>query len=468
MDLVLDRDDRSAVESGGPAEVSEPAAREPARGVEVETATVGRTKSEDCATMERVVERANVWLAYQRVVRNKGAAGVDGVTVVEFKGWLVVHWPSVKKALLEGRYLPRPVRRVDIPKPSGGVRTLGIPTVVDRLIQQALHQVLSPRFEPTFSSHSYGFRPGRSAGQAVKQAQAYIGEGKRWVVDLDLEKFFDRVNHDVLMSRVARRVHDARVLKLTRRFLEAGMMQEGFVTARTEGTPQGGPLSPLLSNILLTDLDRELERRGLAFCRYADDCNVYVGSQAAGERVMNGIRAYLEEVLRLRINPAKSAVARPWSRVFLGYSVTAQREPKLRIAPASVQRLRQRIREQLRRGRGRSLAHTIEDLNPLLRGWLDYFQHAQGLRAIETLDEWLRRRLRCLLWRQWKRPATRARKLRQLGLDADRVWRSAGNGRGSWWNAGASHMNAALPVAYFTRRGLVSLVATHRRLQCVR
>ena len=418
--------------------------------------------------MERVVERANVWLAYQRVVRNKGAAGVDGVTVAEFKDWLVVHWPSVKKALLEGRYLPRPVRRVDIPKPSGGVRTLGIPTLVDRLIQQALHQVLSPVFEPTFSERSYGFRPGRSAGQAVKQAQAYIGEGKRWVVDLDLEKFFDRVNHDVLMSRVARRVHDARVLKLIRRFLEAGMMQEGLVTARTEGTPQGGPLSPLLSNILLTDLDRELERRGLAFCRYADDCNVYVGSQAAGGRVMNGIRAYLEEVLRLRINPAKSAVARPWSRVFLGYSVTAQREPKLRIASASVQRLRQRIREQLRRGRGRSLAHTIEDLNPLLRGWLGYFQHAQGLRAIETLDEWLRRRLRCLLWRQWKRPATRARKLRQLGLDEDRAWRSAMNGRGPWWNAGAQHLSRALPIAYFTQRGLFSLVATHRRLQCVR
>ena len=242
---MLDRNDRSAVESGGPAEVSEPAARELARGVEVEAATVGRTKSEDCATMERVVERANLWLAYQRVVRNKGAAGVDGVSVAELKGWLVVHWPSVKKALLEGSYLPRPVRRVDIPKPSGGVRTLGIPTVVDRLIQQALHQVLSPVFEPTFSPHSYGFRPGRSAAQAVKQAQAYIGEGRRWVVDLDLEKFFDRVNHDVLMSRVARRVHDARVLKLIRRLLEAGMMQDGIVTARKEGTPQGGPPTPL-------------------------------------------------------------------------------------------------------------------------------------------------------------------------------------------------------------------------------
>lgn len=402
------------------------------------------------------------------MVRNKGAAGVDGVTVAELKGWLAVHWPSVKKALLEGRYLPRPVRRVDIPKPSGGVRTLGIPTLVDRLIQQALHQVLSPVFEPTFSEWSYGFRPGRSAAQAVQQAQAYIGEGRRWVVDLDLEKFFDRVNHDVLMSRVARRVHDVRVLKVIRRFLEAGMMQDGIVAVRAEGTPQGGPLSPLLSNILLTDLDRELERRGLAFCRYADDCNVYVRSQAAGERVMRGIRVYLEEVLRLRINPAKSAVARPWSRVFLGYSVTAHRRPRLRIAGQSVLRLRQRIRELMRRGRGRSLGHTIEELNPLLRGWMGYFQYTQTLRRVEALDEWLRRRLRCLLWRQWKRPAHRARQLRQLGLDDDRARRSAGNGRGPWWNAGAPHLNAALPTAFFTRMGLASLVDTHRRLQRVR
>ena len=434
----------------------------------MDPATGGRTKSEDCATMERVVERANVWLAYQRVVRNKGAAGVDGVTVAELKGWLAAHWPSVKKALLEGSYLPRAVRRVDIAKPSGGVRTLGIPTVVDRLIQQALHQVLSPVFEPTFSERSYGFRPRRSAAQAVQQAQAYIGEGRRWVVDLDLEKFFDRVNHDVLMSRVARRVLDVRVLKVTRRFLEAGMMQDGLVTARTEGTPQGGPLSPLLSNILLTDLDRELERRGLAFCRYADDCNVYVRSRAAGERVMRGIRAYLEAVLQLRINPAKSAVARPWSRVFLGYSVTAHRRPCLRVAGQSVLRLRQRIRELMRRGRGRSLGHTIEDLNPLLRGWMNYFQHAQGLRLIKGLDEWLRRRLRCVLWRQWKRPGHRARKLRQLGLDDDRAWRSACNGRGPWWNAGAPHLNAALPTAFLTRMGLASLVDTHRRLQRVR
>jgi len=418
--------------------------------------------------MERVVERSNLWSAYQRVVQNKGAPGVDDLTVAEFKDWLKVHWPSVKQALLEGRYLPRPVRRVDIPKPSGGIRTLGVPTVVDRLIQQALHQVLQPLFEPTFSEGSFGFRPGRRAQQAVCRAQAYIREGKRWVVDLDLEKFFDRVNHDVLMARVARQVSDARVLKLIRRFLEAGMMSQGLVQPRTEGTPQGGPLSPLLSNILLTDLDRELERRGLAFCRYADDCNIYVRSRVAGERVMRGVRVFLEEVLRLRVNAAKSAVARPWGRKFLGFSFTSQHETRLRVAPESVQRLMQRVREQLRRGRGRSLSHTIEDLNPLLRGWIQYFQLTQVKASLEDLDSWLRRRLRCLLWRQWKHPRTRQRRLRALGLDAQRARGSAGNGRGPWWNAGAHHLNLALPAAYFTRLGLLSLLREQQRLPCVR
>jgi RNA-directed DNA polymerase len=418
--------------------------------------------------MEQVVERSNLWSAYQRVVKNKGAPGVDDLTVEEFKDWLKVHWPRVKEALLGGRYMPQAVRRVQIPKPSGGVRTLGVPTVLDRLIQQAVLQVLQPLFEPTFSDASFGFRPGRSAHQAVRRAQGYIREGKRWVVDVDLEKFFDRVNHDVLMARVARQVSDARVLKLIRRFLEAGMMREGLVEARTEGTPQGGPLSPLLSNILLNDLDRELERRGLAFCRYADDCNVYVGSGVAGERVMRGIRVFLEEVLHLRVNAAKSAVARPWERKFLGYSFSTQREPRLRIAQESVQRLTGRLRELLRSARGRSLSHTIETLNPLLRGWMNYFQLTEVRGVLEELDGWVRRRLRCLLWRQWRRPHTRARKLRALGLDAKRAWRSTVNGRGPWWNAGASHMNQALPAAYFTRLGLVSLLPTLQRLQSVR
>ncbi|HEV2321224.1 MAG TPA: group II intron reverse transcriptase/maturase, partial [Gammaproteobacteria bacterium] len=382
--------------------------------------------------------------------------------------WLKVHWPSVKQALLEGRYIPQPVRRVDIPKPSGGVRTLGVPTVLDRLIQQALHQVLQPLFEPTFSEGSFGFRPGRSAHQAVRRAQTYLREGKRWVVDLDLEKFFDQVNHDVLMARVARQVSDARILKLIRRFLTAGMMQEGLVKSRTEGAPQGGPLSPLLSNILLTDLDRELERRELAFCRYADDCNIYVRSRMAGERVMRGIRTFLEEVLHLRVNAKKSAVARPWARKFLGYSFTAHREGRLRVAPESVHRLTTRIRELLRSGRGRSLTHTIETLNPLLRGWINYFQLTQSKSVLEELDGWVRRRLRCLLWRQWKRPRTRARKLLALGLDTERAWRSAVNGRGPWWNAGARHMNQAVPAAYFTHLGLLSLLREQQRLQCAR
>jgi RNA-directed DNA polymerase len=435
-------------------------------GAEVCAATSAQTKSENHELMERVVERSNIRLAYQRVVENKGAPGIDEMPVSELKGWLSVHWPSVKKALLEGRYAPQPVRRVDIPKPNGGVRTLGVPTVVDRLIQQALHQVLQPLFDSTFSERSYGFRPGRGAHQAVRQAQAYIREGKRWVVDIDLEKFFDRVNHDVLMSRVVRRVEDARVLKLIRRFLEAGMMRAGVVEARTEGTPQGGPLSPLLSNVLLDDLDRELERRQLAFCRYADDCNVYVGSRVAGERVMSGIRVFLEDTLRLRVNAQKSAVARPWERKFLGYSVTAHRESRLRIALENVRRLTGRARELLRAGRGRSLAHTIETLNPLLRGWINYFQLTQSKGVLEELDGWVRRRLRCLLWRQWKRPATRARHLRALGLDAARARYS--NNHGPWWNADACHLHQAMPAAYFTRLGLVSLVREHRRLQSVR
>jgi group II intron reverse transcriptase/maturase len=434
-------------------------------GAELGAATSGRTKSEDRLLMEQVVERSNLQAAYQRVVQNKGAPGVDNVSVPEFKDWLKVHWPSVKSALLEGRYLPRPVRRVDIPKPSGGIRTLGVPTVVDRLIQQALHQVLQSLFEPTFSVGSFGFRPGRGAHQAVRQAQAYIRAGKRWVVDIDLEKFFDRVNHDVLMARVARQVSDARVLKLIRRYLAAGMMSGGLVEPRTEGTPQGGPLSPLLSNILLNDLDQELERRQLAFCRYADDCNIYVGSRAAGERVMRGVRTFLEEVLKLRINTEKSAVARPWQRKFLGFSVTVQRESRLRIAPASVQRLTQKVRDLIRAGRGWSLAHTIDELNPLLRGWINYFQLTQSHGVLAELDGWVRRRLRCLLWRQWKRARTRVRHLRALGLSEDLARWGSGSGRGPWWNAGAQAMNCALSTAYFTRKGLVSLLGTQQRLQ---
>jgi group II intron reverse transcriptase/maturase len=417
--------------------------------------------------MDVVSERGNLWLAYERVIRNKGAAGVDGIGIPEFKAHLQQHWPTIKAKLRAGTYIPQAVRRVDIPKPQGGMRTLGIPTLTDRLIQQALHQVLSPIFEAEFSESSYGFRPGRSAHQAVKAAQQYVAQGRRVVVDLDLEKFFDRVNHDILMAKLAKKIEDERVLKLIRRYLEAGMMAEGIVSPRTQGTPQGGPLSPLLSNILLTDLDRELERRGHTFCRYADDCNIYVRSLAAGERVLAGISQFLSRRLKLTVNEAKSAVARPWERTFLGYSLTRHKAPKLRIAPASLQRLEDRIREVLKGARGRSVRRTIEELNPVLRGWAAYFKLTETQRALEELDGWLRRKLRCILWRQWKRPYTRAGNLMKAGLQEERAFRSAFNQRGPWWNSGASHMNAAFPQSFFDRLGLVSLLDTTRRLQCL-
>jgi group II intron reverse transcriptase/maturase len=397
------------------------------------------------------------------VVKNEGAPGVDGLTVAEFKPWLQAHWPSVRQALLTGEYMPAAVRKVEIPKPQGGVRTLGIPTVLDRLIQQSLNQVLQPLFDPEFSKSSYGFRPGRNAHQAVKAAQSYVAEGKRWVVDLDLDKFFDRVNHDVLMARVARKVKDERVLKLIRRYLEAGLMEGGIATARAEGTPQGGPLSPLLSNILLDDLDRELEGRRMNFCRYADDCNIYVGSKRTGERVMQAVTAFLERRLKLKVNASKSAVARPWERKFLGYSMTWHQKPKLKIAPQSRERLAEKIRTTLRKARGGSLKQAIERLNPVLRGWVAYFRLTDVKSVLEDLDGWIRRKLRTLLWRQWKRAYTRAKNLMRAGLGEVRAWQSATNGHGPWWNGGASHMNAAYPKSWFDHLGLVSLLETRQR-----
>jgi RNA-directed DNA polymerase len=436
-----------------------------APGAEVGTAANEQTKAEAPRQMDAVVERNNLWRAYERVMRNKGAAGVDGLTVSDFKAWLQQHWPRVKEALLAGDYMPTAIRKVEIPKPNGGVRTLGIPTVLDRLIQQALLQVLQPEFEPGFSEHSYGFRPGRNAWQAVQRAQSYIREGRRWVVDLDLEKFFDRVNHDILMSRIARRVKDGRVLKLIRRYLEAGMMSDGVVSARTEGTPQGGPLSPLLSNILLTDLDRELENRGHKFCRYADDCNIYVGSETAGRHAMDAITRYLECNLKLRVNREKSAVARPWQRKFLGYSFTWQ--ARLKIADSSLKRLKDKVRDIVVGNASRSLTAAIEELNPVLRGWISYFRFTETKRALQDLDGWIRRKLRCLLWRQWKYPATRNKRLQARGLGETRAWKSASNGRGPWWNAGASHMNAAYPKSFFDVLRLVSLLDTQQRFQFV-
>jgi RNA-directed DNA polymerase len=345
---------------------------------------------------------------------------------------------------------------------------LGIPTVQDRLIQQALHQILSPVFEETFSTHSYGFRPGRSATQAVQQARSYIEEGRRWVVDADLEKFFDRVNHDILMSRVAREVKDQRILKLIRSYLQAGMMEGGVATARTVGTPQGGPLSPLLSNILLTDLDRELERRGHRFCRYADDCNIYVRSRRAGERVLASMTRFLETQLKLRVNQEKSAVDRPWKRTFLGYTVCQRKyNVRLKVAIKSIQRLKANLKMLFRSGKGRSIRTTIAALTPKLRGWVNYFRYAGVKGIFEELDGWIRRHLRKILWRQWKRSSSRAMRMMRLGLSEERAWMSATNGHGPWWNSGASHLNQALPLKFFARLGLVSLMDQYHRLNSV-
>ena len=420
----------------------------------------GLTVSAMLELMERVVERENLEKAYARVMSNGGGPGVDAMPVTAFKGFLGKEWQGLKKELLEDRYEPQPVRGVEIPKPGGkGLRQLGIPTVLDRFIQQALHQVLSPLWEADFSEHSYGFREGRGAHQAILSAKKYIQEGRTFVVDLDLEKFFDRVQHDVLMAKVARKVGDKRVLRLIRRYLQAGLMKDGLVEPRREGTPQGGPLSPLLSNILLDELDRELTKRGHAFCRYADDSNIYVRSQAAGERVMQSVTRFLEERLKLKVNREKSAVGRPWERKFLGYSFALGKTARIKVAPESVVRLKEKVRERMRRGRGQNLARLIEEsLTPLLRGWANYFRLAEVKGIFEELDGWIRRKMRATLWRQWKRVFTRVKNLMRLGLEKARALKSAMNGRGPWWNAGASHLNAALPKKYFDRLGLTSLV----------
>lgn len=413
-----------------------------------------------------VLDRSNMLRAYERVMRNKGAPGVDGLTVGELKTYLKSHWLKHRETILNGSYEPQPVRKVEIPKTGGGKRQLGIPTVLDRLIQQALHQQLSPIFERTFSNNSYGFRPGRKAAQAVQQAQSYAEAGYRWVVDLDLEKFFDRVNHDILMSRIARQVKDKRILKLIRSYLKAGLMTGGLTTARKTGTPQGGPLSPLLSNILLTDLDKELERRGHKFSRYADDCNIYVRSKEAGQRVLVSITEYLENVLKLTVNREKSDVGRPWERVFLGYTLCRRKQNvRLKVSGKAIHRFKGDLKQVFRRGRGRSVRTTVKELAPKLRGWMNYFRHIGVKGILQELDGWIRRHLRKILWRQWKRTYTRVKRLMRLGITEERAWKSATNGRGAWWNAGASHMNQALPKKLFDRIGLVSLVDYNQRLK---
>jgi RNA-directed DNA polymerase len=407
--------------------------------------------------MEEVCERENCWQAYQRVKANKGSPGIDGMSIADLGGYLKQHWPTIREQLLCGTYQPQPVRRVAIPKPDGGVRKLGIPTVLDRFVQQAVMQVLQRRWDPTFSEHSHGFRPKRSAHQAVAKAQQYIAAGHRWVVDLDLEKFFDRVNHDRLMAAISGRVIDKRVLRLIGAFLKVGVLENGLVSPAEEGTPQGGPLSPLLSNIVLDELDRELERRGHRFVRYADDCNIYVRSQRAGQRVMTNVTRFIMRRLKLKVNEAKSAVARPEQRKFLGFSFSSNKQPKRRIAPKALLRCKQRIRELTRRTRGISLEQMIKELAAYLRGWKSYFGFCQATSALRNLDYWIRHRLRSMIWKQWKRGRVRFRELRSRGVDVELAAQAAGSAHGPWRLANSPALAIALPNAYFASLGLPML-----------
>ena len=409
--------------------------------------------------IEEVCERENCKQALKRVKANKGSPGADGMTVQELPGYLKEHWSAIREQMLSGTYKPQPVKRVEIPKPDGGVRKLGIPTVLDRFIQQAVMQALQRRWDRTFSEHSYGFRPGRSAHQAVEKAQQYIADGYRWVVDLDLEKFFDRVNHDRLMAKLAERVSDKRLLKLIRAFLTAGVMENGLVGPVDEGTPQGGPLSPLLSNIVLNELDQELGRRGLRFVRYADDCNIYVRSQRAGERVMASITRFLSRKLKLKVNQQKSAVARPWARKFLGFSFTNGRQPKRRIAPKAVGRFKERIREVTHRTRGVRIERMAGDLTQYLRGWLGYFGTCETPSTLKRLEEWTRRRLRSAIWKQWKRGTVRFAELRKRGVGKDLAAKTAGSAHGPWRIADSPGLHIALPTAYFDSLGIPRFTA---------
>ena len=408
--------------------------------------------------MEAVCERKNCRQALARVKSNKGSAGIDGMTVEQLPTYLKRHWPTIREQLWRGTYKPQPVKRVEIPKPDGGRRKLGIPTVLDRFIQQAVMQVLQRSWDRTFSAHSYGFRPGRSAHQAVSKAQQYIAAGYGWVVDLDLEKFFDRVNHDKLMAKLARRISDKRMLKLIRAFLRAGVLEGGLVSAVDEGTPQGGPLSPLLSNIVLDELDRELEQRGHRFVRYADDCNIYVRSQRAGERVMKSVSQFITRKLKLKVNEQKSAVSRPSKRKFLGFSFIWRRELRRRIAPKAITRFKQRVRELTRRTRGVKVETMVAQLSRYLRGWRGYFGFCQTPWVLRSLESWLRGRLRAVVWKQWKRGKVRFAELRKRGVSKDLAARTVGSAHGPWRLSNSPALNVALPNAHFASLGLTPLV----------
>lgn len=414
--------------------------------------------------MERVVLPSNLNAAYKRVKANKGSAGIDGMTVDELSPWLTEHKGQLIEQLVTGSYTPLPIRGVQIGKPTGGVRQLGIPTVIDRFVEQAILQVLEPLLGSTFSASSHGFRPLRSAHTALRQAQGHVAAGYEVVVDIDLEKFFDRVNHDVLMSRLFRWIGDKRLLRIIRRFLEAGLLQQGVKIRRVEGTPQGGPLSPLLANLLLDDLDKELERRGHRFCRYADDCNIYVRSKRAGERVMHSITGFLENELRLRVNQEKSAVAHVQERKFLGYQLLS--EGRLGIAPASLERVKARIRQITRRNRGVSIAKVIGELNEYLTGWVTYFRHAQCRKRLRQLDQWLRRKLRCYRLKQRKRTKSIADFLMEQGVPEWRAWLLALSGKGWWRMSSTPQAHEAMPIQWFQQMGLINL--TNRYLLLTR
>lgn len=415
--------------------------------------------------MERILSRENLLSALKRVERNKGSHGVDGMPVQNLRKHILEHWETVKVELLEGTYEPKPVRRVEIPKPNGGVRLLGIPTVTDRLIQQAIAQVLNSLYDPMFSEHSYGFRPNRSAHDAVRKAKGYIREGNRWVVDIDLEKFFDKVNHDRLMGTLAKRIEDKRLLKLIRKYLKSGIMIDGIVTSSEEGTPQGGPLSPLLSNIVLDELDKELEERGHKFVRYADDCNIYVKTRKAGNRVMNSITRFIEGKLKLKVNLGKSAVDRPWKRKFLGFSFTFHKESKVRIAKESLERIKSKIREITSRKKPYSMEFRIEKLNQYMMGWCGYFALADTPSVFNKMDSWIKRRLRMCMWKDWKKPSTKVRKLTGLGVPEGKAY-EWGNSRKSYWRISKSPiLHKTLGNSYWSSLGLKSLMSRYETLR---
>jgi len=407
--------------------------------------------------MERVVSRPNLLSALKRVRKNKGSPGIDGMTVGDLRAFLIVNWVRIREEILAGTYQPAAIRRVEIPKSGGGVRELGIPTVLDRFIQQALLQALQPEFDPSFSTHSYGFRPGRNAHAAVKAARAYVQTGRRYVVDMDLEKFFDRVNHDVLMSRLARRIGDRRVLGLIRRYLGAGVMAQGMLVERYEGTPQGGPLSPLLANVLLDEVDKELERRGHAFIRYADDCNVYVRSRRAGERVMELLRRLFTR-LRLRVNESKSAVDLARNRKILGYTFwyTQGGTVKLKVAGRALETMKERVRRITRRTRGRSIEQVVADLRDYLPGWKAYFSLSEAQGVFGQLDEWLRHRLRAIHLKHWRRGTTVFREMRRRGASV-RLAATVASGTKRWWWNSAMCLHVVLPVRYFDQLGVPRL-----------